>query len=110
MRLVQEHQNLGSIRLQTLGQHGMVFLDNTRFLQPVGQCEFILTSILEQLQQDPWPVANDKRPLRCTGTALSIAVGILEVYSLNFTFRLQISLVDLELCCLLVVPRLKDLD
>ncbi|KAI8998101.1 hypothetical protein BC832DRAFT_566185 [Gaertneriomyces semiglobifer] len=50
----------------------------SRFLQPVSQCEFTLTSVLEQLQQDPWPVANDKRPLRCTGTALSVAVGLLE--------------------------------
>jgi protein transport protein SEC23 len=34
--------------------------------------------MLEQLQRDPWPVANDKRPLRCTGVALSVAVGLLE--------------------------------
>jgi protein transport protein SEC23 len=50
-----------------------------RFLLPVQQCELQLTSILETLQRDPWPVANDKRPLRCTGVALSIAVGLLEV-------------------------------
>lgn len=50
-----------------------------RFLLPVSQCEFQLTGILESLQRDPWPVANDKRPLRCTGVALSVAVGLLEV-------------------------------
>lgn len=50
-----------------------------RFLLPVSQCEFQLTSILEQLTRDPWPVAADKRPLRCTGVALSVAVGLLEV-------------------------------
>lgn len=49
-----------------------------RFLQPVSQCEFTLTTILEQLQRDPWPVANDHRPLRCTGTALGVAIGLLE--------------------------------
>ena len=49
-----------------------------RFLLPVQQCEFQLTNILEQLQKDPWPVANDKRNLRCTGVALSLAVGLLE--------------------------------
>ncbi len=53
----------------------------SRFLQPVSQCEFTLTSILEQLQQDPWPVANDKRALRCTGTALSVGLGLLEVFT-----------------------------
>ncbi|KAI9357972.1 hypothetical protein DFJ73DRAFT_820073 [Zopfochytrium polystomum] len=49
-----------------------------RFLMPISQCEFTLTTILEQLPRDPWPVDHDKRPLRCTGTALSVAVGLLE--------------------------------
>ncbi|KAJ3497079.1 hypothetical protein NMY22_g19738 [Coprinellus aureogranulatus] len=49
-----------------------------RFLMPVSQCEFQLTSILETLTRDPWPVANDKRALRCTGVALTVAVGLLE--------------------------------
>lgn len=50
----------------------------TRFILPVGQCEFQLTNALESLQRDPWPVANDKRALRCTGVALSVAAGLLE--------------------------------
>lgn len=50
----------------------------SRFLLPVSQAEFQLTSILESLAQDPWPVAAEKRPVRCTGVALSIAVGLLE--------------------------------
>ncbi|KAL5120063.1 GTPase-activating protein S23 [Pleosporales sp. CAS-2024a] len=49
-----------------------------RFILPVSQCEFQLTAALESLQRDPWPVANDKRPLRCTGVALSVAAGLLE--------------------------------
>ncbi|KAH3917420.1 protein transporter SEC23 [Parastagonospora nodorum] len=49
-----------------------------RFILPVGQCEFQLTNVLESLQRDPWPVANDKRALRCTGVALSVASGLLE--------------------------------
>ncbi|ORX90111.1 hypothetical protein K493DRAFT_231517 [Basidiobolus meristosporus CBS 931.73] len=50
----------------------------TRFLLPIQQCEFTITSILEQLQKDPWPVATDMRPQRCTGAAISVAVGLLE--------------------------------
>lgn len=50
-----------------------------RFLMPVQQCEFQLTGVLESLARDPWPVANDKRALRCTGVAVSVAVGLLEV-------------------------------
>ncbi|GKT48826.1 protein transport protein SEC23 [Colletotrichum spaethianum] len=50
----------------------------SRFLLPVQQAEFQLTKALEQLQKDPWPVANDRRSLRCSGVALSVAVGLLE--------------------------------
>ena len=42
----------------------------SKFLMPAQACEFQLTSILEGLQRDPWPVEQDKRPLRCTGVAL----------------------------------------
>jgi len=38
-----------------------------------------LTDLLGELQRDPWPVAMGKRPLRSTGAALSIAIGLLEV-------------------------------
>lgn len=56
-----------------------------RFLLPVSQCEFQLTGILESLTRDPWPVASDKRPLRCTGVALSVAVGLLEVRQIRLS-------------------------
>lgn len=49
-----------------------------RFLLPISQCEFQLTNIIESLQPDPWPVAADRRAIRCTGAALSIAAGLLE--------------------------------
>lgn len=52
---------------------------SARFLLPASNCEMQVASILEQLSRDPWPVANDKRPLRCTGNAISVAVGLLEV-------------------------------
>ena len=38
-----------------------------------------LTDLLGELQRDPWPISQGKRPLRSTGVALSIAVGLLEV-------------------------------
>ncbi|TYZ59310.1 hypothetical protein PybrP1_001189 [[Pythium] brassicae (nom. inval.)] len=55
-----------------------------RFLLPVFECGFTLEAILEDLQKDPWPVAADQRPQRCTGVALSVCVGLLEA-----TFRGQ---------------------
>ena len=61
-----------------------------RFLMPVGQCEAQLTGILEQLQRDPWPVANDKRAQRCTGVAMSVAVGLLETTFPNTGARIML--------------------
>lgn len=61
-----------------------------RFLLPVQQCELELTNALEQLQKDPWPVANDKRSLRCTGVALSVAIGLLETSFLNAGGRIML--------------------
>ncbi|TRX93937.1 hypothetical protein FHL15_005015 [Xylaria flabelliformis] len=63
---------------QQAGRPMMPMGPATRFLLPVQQCEFQLTKVLEQLQKDPWPVANDRRSLRCSGVALSVAVGLLE--------------------------------
>ena len=60
-----------------------------RFLLPVQQAEFQITNVLEQLQRDPWPVANDKRALRCTGVALSVAVGLLETSFQNAGARIM---------------------
>lgn len=61
-----------------------------RFLQPVHRCDMSLTDLLGELQRDPWPVSQGKRPLRSTGVALSIAVGLLEVkmYFYSTTFIL----------------------
>jgi len=49
-----------------------------RFIEPVQCCDMNLTDLLGEMQRDPWPVTQGKRPLRSTGVALSIAVGLLE--------------------------------
>lgn len=49
-----------------------------RFLMPVGECTFALEQILDDLQKDPWPSQPDERVQRCTGTALGVAIGVLE--------------------------------
>mmetsp|Transcript_86299 Transcript_86299/g.136204 ORF Transcript_86299/g.136204 Transcript_86299/m.136204 type:complete len:748 (+) Transcript_86299:80-2323(+) len=50
----------------------------SRFLMPVAECEFTLNSLLDDLSRDAWPVAPQRRPFRCTGAALSVALGLLE--------------------------------
>ena len=61
-----------------------------RFLLPVQQCEFQLTNVLESLQKDPWPVPNDKRAVRCSGVALSVAIGLLETSFQNSGARIML--------------------
>lgn len=51
-----------------------------RFLLPVAQCEFTLSCILDGLVREDWKnVGASHRPCRCTGAALSVALGLLEV-------------------------------
>lgn len=50
-----------------------------RFLVPVSECEFALNSILDDLQPDPWPTKHGFRAQRCVGTALNIAISMLEL-------------------------------
>jgi protein transport protein SEC23 len=63
----------------SVGQRGGFQAAASRFLMPVQSCEFQLTQVLESLARDPWPVAHDRRPMRCTGVAMNIAVSMLEV-------------------------------
>ena len=60
-----------------------------RFLQPVHKCDMSLTDLLGELQRDPWPVSQGKRPLRSTGVAMSIAVGLLEASFPNCGARIM---------------------
>ncbi|RCV11997.1 hypothetical protein SETIT_2G232200v2 [Setaria italica] len=46
-----------------------------RFLLPASECEFVLNSVIEEMQKDPWPVPADQRASRCTGVALSVAAN-----------------------------------
>ncbi|KAL6527954.1 Protein transport protein S23 E [Orobanche hederae] len=48
-----------------------------RFLLPASECDYALDSLLDELATDQWPVVPGNRALRCTGVALSVAVGLL---------------------------------
>jgi protein transport protein SEC23 len=48
-----------------------------RFLSPLSECEFALTSALEALSPDAFPALPDQRPSRCTGSALAVAQQLL---------------------------------
>ena len=68
-----------------------------RFLLPVAECTFALEQVLEDLQKDPWACQADVRVLRCTGTALTVALVrllcfiMLLYHSLSITYYHEIS-------------------
>jgi len=63
---------------------------SSRFLMSVAECEFQLTQILEGLTKDCWPCKNTDRPQRCTGTALSVAISLLEHTSKDSPGRVMV--------------------
>ncbi|XP_014283277.1 protein transport protein Sec23A [Halyomorpha halys] len=65
-------------------------LPANRFIQPVQSCDMSLTDLLGEMQRDPWPVSTGKRPLRSTGAALAIAVGLLECSYPNTGARIML--------------------
>lgn len=60
----------------------------SRFLLPLSECELTITSIIEELQFDPWPVKAQERSRRCTGVALSVATSLLECAFKGFGSRI----------------------
>mgnify|MGYP000862435623 FL=1 len=58
------------------GPQGLGAINN--FIMPLSKCETFIKSIIMDLQPDPWPKPENERPLRATGTALSIGSSLLE--------------------------------
>jgi len=50
-----------------------------KFLQPLRTCDLFINDLIEDLEPDPWPVPQGQRHVRATGTALSVAITLLEV-------------------------------
>lgn len=61
-----------------------------RFLQPLQNVDMNLTDMINDIQPDPWPVPLGTRPLRSTGAALSVAIGLLEVTFPNAGARVML--------------------
>ena len=50
-----------------------------RFLAPIADAEFLLSQCIDRLEGDVWPEIRSQRPIRCTGSALSLAAGLLDI-------------------------------
>uniref|UniRef100_A0A6P6YMA7 Protein transport protein SEC23 n=1 Tax=Dermatophagoides pteronyssinus TaxID=6956 RepID=A0A6P6YMA7_DERPT len=57
---------------------GRVSGPDGRYVCRLANVEELLTAVLENLSVQNWCVAQDKRPPRCTGTAISAAIGLFE--------------------------------
>jgi len=69
----------------------MVSQATKRFLMPVTECEFTLNSLLDDLTRDAWPTSGaDRRAYRCTGSALSVALGLAEVTCPQSSVRISL--------------------
>ncbi|KAG2561822.1 hypothetical protein PVAP13_8KG124800 [Panicum virgatum] len=62
---------------QVNGMHPAATAGVNRFLLPMSECECTLSTLLDELQPDQWPVEAGNRAIRCTGVALSVAAGLL---------------------------------
>nr|CAH7737167.1 unnamed protein product [Callosobruchus chinensis] len=89
---IQEMLGIGKIPVAQPQQQQLVapLPPAHRFLQPVSKCDTNLTDLIGELQRDPWPVSQGKRPLRSTGAALAVAVGLLECTYANTGARLML--------------------
>ncbi|VDK69204.1 unnamed protein product [Gongylonema pulchrum] len=58
-------------------------------MAPISDCEASINELIEQIQPDRWPVPQGHRPLRATGSALAVAVTLLEVCFPNTGARIM---------------------
>jgi len=56
-------------------QAGGAIAQLRRFILALGECEFAISGVLDELQRDAFTTVADHRPARCTGTALQVRCG-----------------------------------
>uniref|UniRef100_A0A7S4V591 Protein transport protein SEC23 n=1 Tax=Alexandrium monilatum TaxID=311494 RepID=A0A7S4V591_9DINO len=63
-----------------------------RFLVSASECDLVLSSLLDDLARDPWSLHRPPacRPHRCTGTALGVAVTLLEATCSHRSARIML--------------------
>lgn len=82
----KEHLGLHQMK-QSIGKTSAV--QKQGFLVPVSECEFNIITAIEDIHSSP-VVKPGHRPLRCTGVAVSVAVGLLEGCSINTGSRVMV--------------------
>jgi protein transport protein SEC23 len=62
----------------------------SRFFLPFSECDAQITAILEDMSRDRWPVERGMRQDRCTGTAIAVALRLLETSHKAFNARVML--------------------
>lgn len=77
---LQVHEFLGLTvkQVRGAGPANLAMSGIGRFLLPVAECEFTLSTALDELQPNPYIVQRGHRPQRATGAALSVAASLME--------------------------------
>ncbi|KAM4116784.1 hypothetical protein ACJW30_02G074900 [Castanea mollissima] len=83
----QQFLGLTRTRQQYLGKTPVI--QKQGFLLPVSECEFNITSAIEEIHSSP-QVMPGHRPLRSTGTAILAALGLLEGCLANIGSRIMV--------------------
>ncbi|CAM9003272.1 unnamed protein product [Rhodiola kirilowii] len=86
----EQVQNFLGIHRQKQQLYGKSPLSQKQsFLMPLSECEFNITSAIEEIHSSSRDVPGH-RPLRCTGAAISAAIGLLEACSVNTGSRIML--------------------
>lgn len=74
-----EKQVADMLNKPVVAQPGQMSMQNSlqRFFLPIEEIEHQLTTLIENLSPNPWPVAHGDRPNRATGAAINVAASLL---------------------------------
>ncbi|KAJ0092770.1 hypothetical protein Patl1_25247 [Pistacia atlantica] len=84
---IQQLLGISSLKQQQLGKTPVIH--NQGFLLPASECEFNISTAIEEIHSlvEPKP---GHRPQRCTGAAISAALGLLEGCLMNTGSRIMV--------------------
>lgn len=60
------------------GKQATTSSTSSSFIVPVSECESMVTAILEDITKESWPTASSHRAISCSGSALNLALGLIE--------------------------------
>ncbi|KDP40275.1 hypothetical protein JCGZ_02273 [Jatropha curcas] len=84
---IQQFLGINKTKMQQLGK--TPFVQNQGFLLPISECEFNITTAIEEICSLA-VVMSGHRPQRCTGAAITVALGLLEGCSVHTGSRIMV--------------------